>query len=173
MRQQAEAVCTLLHGVGVEIIEQRDLHQKLAILDRAVAWEGSLNILSQRSTTEHMRRLGDWQTPATRTCKELVAVHSLGIDAQAASRNQHSVHVDCLCPNCDAPMLLKREQSNVLAICTDSPQCLGQLPVRRQDRIATDVPCPTCGQSLLVRFGKRGPFLGCPQYPACKGTRDI
>ena len=32
------------------------IHEKLAIVDRAILWEGSLNILSQRSSKEVMRR---------------------------------------------------------------------------------------------------------------------
>jgi len=32
-------------------------HRKLAILDRNILWEGSLNILSQRHSREIMRRI--------------------------------------------------------------------------------------------------------------------
>jgi hypothetical protein len=32
-------------------------HRKLAILDRSILWEGSLNILSQNSSSEIMRRI--------------------------------------------------------------------------------------------------------------------
>jgi len=32
-------------------------HRKLAIIDRNILWEGSLNILSQKKSREFMRRL--------------------------------------------------------------------------------------------------------------------
>lgn len=35
------------------------IHEKVAIIDRKVLWEGSLNILSQRNSREMMRRLSD------------------------------------------------------------------------------------------------------------------
>jgi hypothetical protein len=34
-------------------------HRKLAILDRSIVWEGSLNILSQTYSRELMRRIED------------------------------------------------------------------------------------------------------------------
>ena len=34
-------------------------HRKLAIIDRAILWEGSLNILSQNNSMEIMRRIKD------------------------------------------------------------------------------------------------------------------
>lgn len=35
------------------------IHQKVAIIDRAILWEGSLNILSHRASNEMMRRTSD------------------------------------------------------------------------------------------------------------------
>ena len=35
------------------------VHEKLAIIDREILWEGSLNILSQRQSREMMRRISD------------------------------------------------------------------------------------------------------------------
>lgn len=43
------------HGVKVRVFD--DLrHRKLAIIDNCIAWEGSLNILSQNNSKEIMRR---------------------------------------------------------------------------------------------------------------------
>lgn len=42
-------VCIFYHG--------RYIHQKVAIIDREVLWEGSLNILSHRASNELMRRI--------------------------------------------------------------------------------------------------------------------
>jgi len=56
MAYQAEVVVTQLRNIGVSVVERRNMHQKVAILDDSVAWEGSLNILSHRDSGEHMRR---------------------------------------------------------------------------------------------------------------------
>jgi len=84
------------------------MNHKLAIIDLRIAWEGSLNILSHRSTTEHMRRLGDWQMLVISTCEELVVVHSLGSNAQIASRPQR-LGVQNRCCSTHGPMILVRE----------------------------------------------------------------
>jgi phosphatidylserine/phosphatidylglycerophosphate/cardiolipin synthase-like enzyme len=56
LRPQAEEAIELLLGMGVEILFTGGHHRKLAIVDRKVLWEGSLNILSQNDSCEVMRR---------------------------------------------------------------------------------------------------------------------
>ncbi|MDE2026629.1 MAG: hypothetical protein KGJ07_09155, partial [Patescibacteria group bacterium] len=44
--------------VGIQVLLCRgNHHRKLAILDRKILWEGSLNILSQANSREIMRRI--------------------------------------------------------------------------------------------------------------------
>lgn len=74
MFRQAEIVFDELKRIGVEVVERRGLHQKFAFIDRKIGWEGSLNILSRPERQpdvpeEHMRRIGDWNEPATKTCE--------------------------------------------------------------------------------------------------------
>lgn len=46
-----------LRGVGVKVKFYDDMrHRKLAVIDRSILWEGSLNILSQSYSKEVMRR---------------------------------------------------------------------------------------------------------------------
>lgn len=46
-----------LRSVGVKVKFYNDMrHRKLAVIDRAILWEGSLNILSQSYSKEIMRR---------------------------------------------------------------------------------------------------------------------
>jgi hypothetical protein len=56
MANQADIVIDQLRSIGVTVVEKDKMHQKIAIIDNAIAWEGSLNILSHRDTEEHMRR---------------------------------------------------------------------------------------------------------------------
>jgi len=45
-----------LNGLSIEIKTIEKIHQKIAIIDNAIWWEGSLNILSFKDSGEHMRR---------------------------------------------------------------------------------------------------------------------
>ncbi len=58
IRHQATNEILECKEMGVNIILlQRNHHRKLAILDRKILWEGSLNILSQTYSQEIMRRI--------------------------------------------------------------------------------------------------------------------
>jgi len=57
MQQEAERSMDLLHDAGVSILFTGGHHRKLAIIDREMLWEGSLNILSQNDSCEVMRRI--------------------------------------------------------------------------------------------------------------------
>lgn len=54
--QAFEAVAQL-QSLGILVLYTGGHHRKLAVLDRAIVWEGSLNILSQNDSCEIMRRI--------------------------------------------------------------------------------------------------------------------
>ena len=55
---QAEAAIQWCEMIGIQVlICKGNHHRKLAILDRKILWEGSLNILSQAHSREIMRRI--------------------------------------------------------------------------------------------------------------------
>lgn len=57
LRIQAWQSIKRLRSVGVKVRFYNDMrHRKLAVIDRTVLWEGSLNILSQSYSKEVMRR---------------------------------------------------------------------------------------------------------------------
>lgn len=51
-----EAISKLQH-MGVQVLYTGNHHRKIAILDRNILYEGSLNILSQNDSCEMMRRI--------------------------------------------------------------------------------------------------------------------
>jgi len=60
IRPQIECSLKRFEEMGVIIFYPgRYIHQKVAIIDREIIWEGSLNILSHRSSNEMMRRVPD------------------------------------------------------------------------------------------------------------------
>lgn len=60
MEIQSEEEITKFETMGVQpLLCVGNHHRKLAILDRKILWEGSLNILSQNKSREIMRRIED------------------------------------------------------------------------------------------------------------------
>ncbi len=58
MRDQASRMIEYFEEVGIQVLAcSNNHHRKLAILDRKILWEGSLNILSQSDSREIMRRI--------------------------------------------------------------------------------------------------------------------
>lgn len=57
LHTEAELSVSMLQEFDVQILFTGGHHRKLAIMDRAVLWEGSLNILSQNDSCEVMRRI--------------------------------------------------------------------------------------------------------------------
>lgn len=58
MEIQSEAEISHFEAIGVQVLLcVGNHHRKLAILDKEVLWEGSLNILSQTHSREIMRRI--------------------------------------------------------------------------------------------------------------------
>jgi phosphatidylserine/phosphatidylglycerophosphate/cardiolipin synthase-like enzyme len=57
MKQCASRGITLLQDMGIEVLYTSKHHRKLAIVDRKILYEGSLNILSQSDSCEVMRRI--------------------------------------------------------------------------------------------------------------------
>jgi len=57
---QSEVEIQEFEAVGIQVLMcTGNHHRKLAIIDRNILWEGSLNILSQAKSREFMRRLKD------------------------------------------------------------------------------------------------------------------
>lgn len=67
MRLEAIDAIGSLQQAGVQVLFTGGHHRKLAILDRRVLWEGSLNILSQSESCEVMRRIA-----STGLCQEML-----------------------------------------------------------------------------------------------------
>lgn len=58
LKQQSEKIISIFETFGVQVfLCVGNHHRKLAILDRQIIWEGSLNILSQTHSREIMRRI--------------------------------------------------------------------------------------------------------------------
>jgi len=60
MEEQSETEIRRFEALGVQVLLcTGNHHRKLAIIDREILWEGSLNILSHLKSREIMRRIDD------------------------------------------------------------------------------------------------------------------
>src|SRR3989344_2584921 len=57
MSEHSEAGIAYFEGLGAQVLLCEGHHRKLAMIDKNVLWEGSLNILSQTHSREFMRRI--------------------------------------------------------------------------------------------------------------------
>jgi phosphatidylserine/phosphatidylglycerophosphate/cardiolipin synthase-like enzyme len=65
IRTQIEVALKRFEEMGVNIFYPgRYIHEKVAIIDRQILWEGSLNILSHRASNEMMRRIESKESSA-------------------------------------------------------------------------------------------------------------
>jgi phosphatidylserine/phosphatidylglycerophosphate/cardiolipin synthase-like enzyme len=67
MRQQAADGVGTLQDLDITVLYTGNLHRKLAMIDNATLWEGSLNILSQSTSSEIMRR-----TSSPELCQQVI-----------------------------------------------------------------------------------------------------
>ncbi|PIZ00493.1 hypothetical protein COY62_02190 [bacterium (Candidatus Howlettbacteria) CG_4_10_14_0_8_um_filter_40_9] len=60
MREEIRSVIEDYVKIGVDVIcLEGFVHEKVAVIDRKIVWQGSLNILSQKSSKEMMMRIAD------------------------------------------------------------------------------------------------------------------
>jgi len=186
MQYYSEAEIDRLSKLGVKVLPFiGKIHRKIAIIDRKLLWEGSLNILSQSDSREIMRRF-DGKASAAQMMGFLKLDKNLGELGKPALRH---------CEFCDSPVawywtdtsiygglwtscLLNRHKEGV------PPKSAAQLKQIKSDlraarkstkeKTADGAPiCPKHEVVMVRRTGRFGEFWGCPRYPACKITEQI
>jgi superfamily I DNA and/or RNA helicase len=110
MANQADIVIGQLRSIGVSVIERRSMHQKVAIIDDNIAWEGSLNILSHKDTEEQMRR---FEGPSA--VEEII--RNLELDADMAAGNQ--TEEQCPEPGCGGFLVVRNKYGRKFLGCSN------------------------------------------------------
>jgi hypothetical protein len=110
MANQADIVIDQLRSIGVNVVERGKMHQKVAIIDDTIAWEGSLNILSHKDTEEHMRR---FEGPST--VEEII--RNLELDEEMPSGNQ--TEEKCPEPGCDGFLVVRNKYGRKFLGCSN------------------------------------------------------
>lgn len=113
--QHREMVKSLLQN-GIKVFEISRMHQKLAILDSNISWEGSLNILSHNDAIEHMRRI-----ESESAVEELV--RNLELDDEYPV--WYHTHEKCPKKDCDGHFVVRRRghTGQKFLGCSNYPHC--------------------------------------------------
>jgi len=123
MANQFERVAEQYRNMGVKVIERRNMHQKIAIIDDNISWEGSLNILSHRDTEEQMRRF-----EGISTTEEIF--RNLDLDDTFAVGTQTTEK--CGEPECNGHLVIRQNRKGKQRFygCSMYPHCQYTKPFR-------------------------------------------
>ena len=172
------AVVKHIRELGIPVDYRARIHEKIAIIDEEILWHGSLNIFSQRDTTESMLRL---RSPAA--CARVSGY----VTSPTARKQQKSIceAENPECPDCAEPMTWKNGRYGIYFECDECGAKIdlyrARQPTRRSPRSgsssANSMPCPRvgCGGQLIRKTGRRGPFLGCTnfRFKNCRESQNL
>lgn len=86
---EINASADLLKKIGVHVSPKPKAHEKLIVIDNMIAWDGSLNMMSYRDTSERMTR---WISP--RKVREIISTHHLDECVVCSSFTSFSICAD-------------------------------------------------------------------------------
>ncbi len=181
MKYQAHGLITNFENMGITVLPFWGyVHRKLAIIDRKILWEGSLNILSQRDSHEIMRRF-----EGKETAQQMMTF--LKLDKNIGKLGENKLQ---RCEYCSEPGAWywtdKSKYGGLWTFCLVGNHKLGAEPKSKGERqrierelrelskarkqtTSEGVPiCPKHNLPMVERKGPFGRFWGCPKYPACK-----
>ena len=185
MRQQASVAMKEFEEIGVVVLPFKGMvHRKLAIVDREILWEGSLNILSQRESQEIMRRF-----EGKDTAKQMITF--LKLDKNIGQVGENKLR---RCPHCESPgawLWTDKGLFGQWTFCLVGGHAENKLPkseaeikakrakltkLRKSRKATTEEGAPICPEHELVMVHRKGPygeFWGCPKFPRCRVTHKI
>lgn len=183
MKYQAAGEIKNFESLGISVLPFIGyVHRKLAIIDRSILWEGSLNILSQRDSHEIMRRFSGKET-----AQQMMTF--LKLDKNLGKIGENKLQ---RCEFCQEPGAWywtdKSIYGGLWTFCLIGGHKLGAEPkskeeksqikkqvrkLRKVKKEATSEGTPICPKhdlAMIKRQGPYGQFWGCPKYPACRVT---
>ena len=133
MASQSGTVVGQFRSIGVKVIERRNMHQKVAIIDNDVAWEGSLNILSHRDSGEQMRRFTGQST-----------IEEIGRNLELLEEHAEGVQTSEPCPGPDGAgckyngylvVRRNRQRGTKFLGCSSYPRCQHTQPLCQGNKV--------------------------------------
>lgn len=186
MKYQAADEIRNFESLGVTVLPFIGyIHRKLAIIDRSILWEGSLNILSQRDSHEIMRRF-----EGKETAQQMMTF--LKLDRNLGKIGENKLQRCEFCQEPGAWYWTDRSiYGGLWTFCLVGGHKLGAQPKSKEEIIkikkqvrelrkakkettSEGIPiCPKHNLAMTKRKGPYGQFWGCPKYPVCKITHKV
>lgn len=185
LKYQATEALKKFEEMGIIVLPfMGKIHRKLAIVDRKILWEGSLNILSQRDSEEIMRRF-----EGRDTAKQMMMY--LKLDKNIGGIGENNLKE---CPHCAGPgawFWTDKGRFGMWTFCLVGGHAENKPPKTEAERKASKaklrelrnsekeisnagVPiCPKHNLEMVLRKGPFGEFWGCPKYPRCRITHKM
>lgn len=174
-----------MEAMGVIVLQSKGMeHRKLAIIDRKITWEGSLNILSQRDSIEHMRRF-----VGPETAKQLMNL--LRLERNIGKLGENRLERCEICKDPGAWYWTGMSRFGVWTYCLIGMHAKGKVPktkaeiterkkkiskARKSKKEYTEDGTPICPEHelpMVKKEGHWGNFWGCQKYPRCRITEKI
>lgn len=176
MKYQASNEIRNFEKMGITVLLfTGHIHRKLAIIDRSMVWEGSLNILSQRDSHEIMRRF-----EGKETAQQMMTF--LKLDKNIGEIGENKLQRCEFCRESGAWYWTDNGiDGRLLTFCLFGGHKLGIGPksiekFRGIKKELNSEGVPICNNPthdpapMIKRKGPFGEFWGCPNYPICKIT---
>ncbi|MFC6441705.1 type I DNA topoisomerase [Bowmanella sp. JS7-9] len=81
------------------------------------------------------------------------------------------------CPQCAAPLQLKRSKKGPFIGCSRYPECDFSKPLHEHEdsliKVIDGSHCPECDAPLAIKKGRYGLFIGCSRFPDCHHIESI
>ena len=186
MRYQATDEIKNFENMGITVLPFIGyVHRKLAVIDRSILWEGSLNILSQRDSHEVMRRF-----EGKETSQQMMTF--LKLDKNLGKIGENKLQRCEFCRGSGAWYWTDKSiYGGLWTFCLVGGHKLGAEPkskeeiikikkqvrtLRKAKKEMTSEGTPICPKHDLAMIKRKGPwgqFWGCPKYPVCKITEKM
>jgi superfamily I DNA and/or RNA helicase len=189
MIEESRKAMAILDKMGVIVLPFRGkIHQKYAVIDREILWEGSLNILSQRDSKETMRRF-----KGEATVSQYMEFHRL--DKNIGPLGSNNLSRCDVCKEVGSWMWTTKTAFGYLwTYCLTGYHAKGKPPTTATDRKqklddkqnqlskAADIRkriklnqngkpvCPTHNRILVEKVGRFGDYWECPLRKECACT---
>lgn len=162
----------LLRKAGVEVRTMSGMHEKLVIIDDAIVYAGSLNVLSHIGTTEFM---GRGKSPSF--AKKIMQFKNVDALIKAptcwGSPIEVSLHElpSMNCKKCGKAMTVKNGRYGPFYGCMSYPACTHTEDIAEQhlNSIArlVNTPCRNCGGQMAVKTNRKDAWLVCGAPISC------
>ena len=162
----------MLKKLGVELRTASGMHEKLVFIDEDIVYTGSLNVFSQRGTTEFMERV---KSPSF--AKKLKQIRNIDTLIDAPTRWGLTIEIPSSelpktdCRNCGKALVIRHGKYGAFYGCTRYPRCnyaedIAEKHLRSVQDLA-NVRCGGCGKRTNIKAVRKDAWLVCAAPIPC------